>query len=76
LCAEAKGPLRRLGYDFAEVPLGPWIGSRVVGAVAGARTVPQVYVNGRRIGGLTSPDSSAVPAAPAGALSACEPSTT
>ena len=26
--------------------------SRVVGAITGAGTVPQVFVNGRRIGGL------------------------
>jgi glutaredoxin-like protein len=51
-CAEAKSLLRRLGYDFAEVPLGHRIRSRVVGAIAGAQTVPQVYVNGRHIGGL------------------------
>ena len=50
-CAKAKDLLRRLGYDYAEVPLGHPIRARVVGAIAGAQTVPQVFINGQRIGG-------------------------
>jgi glutaredoxin-like protein len=51
-CAKAKGILNDLGYDYAEVPLPHTSRSRVVGAVAGAKTVPQVFVNGALIGGL------------------------
>jgi glutaredoxin len=34
-----------------EVPLDHQIRSRVVGAITGAQTVPQVFINGERIGG-------------------------
>ncbi len=50
-CARAKALLRELGYDFAEMPLDHRVRSRVVGAIANAATVPQVFVNGERIGG-------------------------
>jgi glutaredoxin-like protein len=50
-CAKAKALLEALGYDFAEVALDHRVRGRVVGAIAGARTVPQVFVNGERIGG-------------------------
>jgi glutaredoxin-like protein len=50
-CAKAKALLADLGYDYAEVPLGHKLRSKVVGAIAGAQTVPQVFVNGARIGG-------------------------
>ena len=51
-CAKAKALLTELGYDYAEVPLAHTIRSRVVGAITGESTVPQVFVNGQRIGGL------------------------
>jgi len=51
-CVRAKKLLTDLGYDYAEVPLGHASRSRIVGAIAGASTVPQVFVNGRRIGGF------------------------
>jgi glutaredoxin-like protein len=51
-CARAKDLLRRLGYDYVELPLEHKVRSRAVGAIAGAQTVPQVFVNGARIGGL------------------------
>jgi glutaredoxin-like protein len=51
-CARAKRLLTELGYDYAEVPLPHTTRSRVVGAVAGAKTVPQVFVNGAYVGGL------------------------
>jgi glutathione-dependent peroxiredoxin len=51
-CARAKKLLSELGYAYAEVPLGPTVRSQVVGAIAGEGTVPQVFVNGQRIGGL------------------------
>ena len=50
-CAKAKDLLQRLGYDYVEVPLAHTIRSRVVGALAGAQTVPQVFINGQCIGG-------------------------
>ena len=50
-CAKAKAKLTELGYDYVEVPLDHKVRSRVVGAIAGAQTVPQVFVNGTRIGG-------------------------
>lgn len=50
-CTKAKALLAELGYDYVEVPLDHRVRSRVVGAIAGAQTVPQVFVNGTRIGG-------------------------
>jgi len=51
-CARAKALLRDLGYDYAEVSLGHRNRSRIVGAITGQGTVPQVFVNGERIGGF------------------------
>jgi glutaredoxin-like protein len=50
-CAKAKALLTELGYDYAEVPLDHKVRTRVVGAISGAKTVPQVFINGRLIGG-------------------------
>jgi glutaredoxin-like protein len=50
-CAKAKALLTEMGYDYAEIPLDHKVRTRVVGAIAGAQTVPQVFVNGMRIGG-------------------------
>ncbi len=50
-CARAKALLTELGYDYAELTLDHKVRTRVVGAIAGAQTVPQVFVNGARIGG-------------------------
>jgi len=50
-CARAKTLLKDLGYDYAEVSLGHKSRSRILGAIAGAGTVPQVFINGTRIGG-------------------------
>ena len=51
-CARAKTLLKELGYQFAEVPLPHAIRTRVIGAVTGKQTVPQVFINGKHIGGL------------------------
>lgn len=51
-CARAKTLLTELGYNYAEVPLPHSKRTRVIGAIAGAKTVPQVFINGERIGGL------------------------
>ena len=51
-CAKAKALLDGRGYAYAEIPLEHKVRSRIVGAVTGEKTVPQVFVNGRHIGGL------------------------
>jgi glutaredoxin len=43
--------LTEAGIDFVDVPLAHTVRTKAVGAIAGARTVPQVFVNGRLIGG-------------------------
>ena len=50
-CAEAKHLLRDNGYNYVELPLDHSVRSRVVGAVTGRGTVPQVFINGEHIGG-------------------------
>jgi glutaredoxin-like protein len=50
-CAKAKALLADLGYEYAEVPLDHSIRTRVIGAVTGRGTVPQVFINGQHIGG-------------------------
>ena len=50
-CAAAKKSLNAAGYEFVEVPLAHTIRSRALGAIAGAGTVPQVFINGQLIGG-------------------------
>lgn len=49
-CARAKTLLTELGYDYAEIPLAHTVRSKVIGAVTGRNTVPQVYINGEYIG--------------------------
>jgi len=51
-CAKAKKLLGELGYDYSEVTLPNTNRSRIVGAITGKGTVPQVFVNGKHIGGL------------------------
>lgn len=51
-CAKAKTLLGELGYRYAEIPLDHSKRSRIVGAITGEKTVPQVFINGRHIGGL------------------------
>jgi glutaredoxin-like protein len=51
-CAKAKALLKDLGYAFSEVSLDHSDRSRVVGAISGRGTVPQIFVNGKHIGGL------------------------
>ena len=50
-CAQAKKQLKEAGVEFAEVPLPHTIRTRVLGAIAKAATVPQLFVNGQLIGG-------------------------
>ena len=51
-CAQAKELLQERGVDFVEIPLVHKVRNKALGAIAGAQTVPQVFVNGERIGGL------------------------
>ena len=51
-CAKAKVLLKKLGYRYAEVQLDNSDRSRVVGAITGRGTVPQVFINGKHVGGL------------------------
>jgi glutaredoxin-like protein len=50
-CAEAKYLLDEAGYRYVEVPLPHQTRSRIIGAVTGQGTVPQVFINGQHIGG-------------------------
>jgi glutaredoxin-like protein len=50
-CAKAKAQLTDAGIDYVEIPLPHTIRSRAIGAIAGAGTVPQVFINGNLIGG-------------------------
>jgi glutaredoxin-like protein len=51
-CAQAKSLLDEREIDYVEIPLAHKVRNRAVGAIAGAQTVPQVFVNGQRIGGF------------------------
>ncbi|MGB7439952.1 MAG: glutathione peroxidase [Coleofasciculaceae cyanobacterium] len=50
-CTKAKDMLKSKGMDYEEVVLGKEITSRSLQAVAGATTTPQVFIDGRNIGG-------------------------
>ena len=50
-CARAKGMLTDAGIAFEELVLNRDYSERSLRAIAGATTVPQVFVNGERIGG-------------------------
>jgi glutaredoxin-like protein len=50
-CARAKRQLTDAGYKYVEVLLAHSIRTKALGAIAGAGTVPQVFINGRLIGG-------------------------
>ncbi len=50
-CAKAKKDLAEAGVTYAEVPLPHHIRTRALGAIAKAKTVPQLFVNGELIGG-------------------------
>jgi glutaredoxin-like protein len=52
-CAKAKKMLEEAGYDYVDVPLPHTIRSKALGAIASAGTVPQVFINGKLIGGST-----------------------
>src|SRR5689334_3204937 len=49
-CARAKKLLDDAGVTYADVPLSHSIRTRTLGAIAKAKTVPQMFVNGELIG--------------------------
>jgi glutaredoxin-like protein len=50
-CARAKGLLRDAGIEFEELLLNRDYSDQSLRAVAGATTFPQVFINGKHIGG-------------------------
>ncbi len=50
-CARAKGMLHDAGLEFDEIVVGEDVELRALRAVAQTETVPQVYVDGQRVGG-------------------------
>ena len=58
-CAQAKKMLDEAGLEYAEVALPHTVRSKVLGAIARAQTVPQVFVNGEL--GLQIPGSDGLP---------------
>ena len=50
-CAAAKALLDERGIDYVEIPLAHKVRVKALGAIAGAETVPQIFVNGEHIGG-------------------------
>ncbi|MCK9510403.1 MAG: glutathione peroxidase [Pigmentiphaga sp.] len=51
-CAEAKSLLTEKGYDYIEMPLENKNRGKILGAISGNLTAPQVFINGKLIGGL------------------------
>jgi glutaredoxin-like protein len=49
-CARAKAMLKEHDMDYEEIVLGNGITNRSLQAVAGAATVPQVFMDGKLIG--------------------------
>ncbi|MBD2744821.1 glutathione peroxidase [Coleofasciculus sp. FACHB-1120] len=50
-CARAKVMLKEHGLDYEEIVLGKEITTRSLRAVTGATTVPQVFIDGKLVGG-------------------------
>ncbi|MCP5468857.1 MAG: glutathione peroxidase [Deltaproteobacteria bacterium] len=50
-CARAKSMLTERGLDFEEIELGGGITQRSLFAISGAATTPQVFIDGKKIGG-------------------------
>ncbi len=49
-CAKAKRALDDAGYEYVEITLPHMIRTKALGAIAKARTVPQVFINGELVG--------------------------
>lgn len=50
-CARAKAMLKQHGLEYEEVLVGKHVTTRSLQAAAGAKTVPQVFIDGKLIGG-------------------------
>ncbi|GAB3245594.1 glutathione peroxidase [Chitinimonas naiadis] len=50
-CAKAKQLLSDKGLDYIDLPLDHRVRGKVLGAISGSMTAPQVFINGRLIGG-------------------------
>ncbi|MEP0751755.1 glutathione S-transferase N-terminal domain-containing protein [Trichocoleus sp. Lan] len=50
-CSRAKVMLKEQGLDYEEIVLGKEITTRSLRAVTGGTTVPQVFIDGKLIGG-------------------------
>ena len=50
-CARAKALLGRAGVRYAEIPMVGAEGLRTLRAISGSASTPQVFVNGRHVGG-------------------------
>jgi len=55
-CARAKDTLRNAGIDFEALELNKDFSDRTLRAVSASTTVPQVFINGRLIGGADDLD--------------------
>ncbi|HEY9599533.1 MAG TPA: glutathione peroxidase [Cyanophyceae cyanobacterium] len=55
-CARAKAALKEHGLDYEEIVLGKDITTHSLLAVTGATTVPQVFIDGKLIGGSEALD--------------------
>lgn len=53
-CDRAKDLLKMKGFEYEErnITTGPWTKEQLIEAVPGARSVPQVIINGNLIGGF------------------------
>jgi len=51
-CAEAKDILKSKGFEYIEIPLEHKNRGKILGAISGEMTAPQVFVNGKLVGGL------------------------
>ncbi len=51
-CAAAKELLAKHGFKYEEIPLGKEVTVYALRAVTGSATVPQIYIDGKHIGGL------------------------
>jgi glutaredoxin-like protein len=56
-CAKAKTMLKEKGMDYEEIVLGRDATTRSLRAITGATTVPQVFIDGKSIGGSEALES-------------------
>ena len=54
-CEQAKALLNTKGLQFEErnISSGPWTREQLLEAIPSARTVPQIVIDGKNIGGYT-----------------------